>query len=230
MNDTTTRADEPTEPSPESKRAFRTASAEARPRVRRRAWTGWRRRILGLTATLVVLVVAVALVRAVRRPADASEPVARYGAGRIIPAAQRDPAPHLSGPALDGGRLDLASWSGHVIVVNIWGSWCAPCRQEAPDLERVAAETGYLGVRFVGIDVRDNPAQGRAFEESFGIGYPSLDDSDGALVPQFGRYLTPAVPTTYIFDAHGRIAAMFFGRITYQGLETDLVTIAHEKN
>lgn len=61
-------------------------------------------------------------------------------AGQVIPAAQRPPAPAISGPILTGGRLNIADWRGHTVVVNFWGSWCVPCRKEAPVLRHVASD------------------------------------------------------------------------------------------
>src|SRR5487761_718785 len=82
--------------------------------------------------------------------------------GQVIPAAQRPMAPDISGIALTGGRLDTSRWRGHAFVVNFWGSWCVPCRVEAPVLARVSRDTGFLGVRFLGIDIREGPASGLA--------------------------------------------------------------------
>jgi thiol-disulfide isomerase/thioredoxin len=143
----------------------------------------------------------------------------------LYPAGERPAAPKLSGTTLDGNRLALSDLAGHVVVVNVWGSWCAPCREEAPDLARLSRETADRGVRFVGIDTRDNVAAARAFVRNFDIPYPSLVDRDGQLLAEF-VHLVPisAVPSTVVIDADGRVAAKVIGRVTYStlhGLITD---------
>ena len=133
--------------------------------------------------------------------------------------AQRPMLPPLQGRTLDGARLDVAGWRGHVVVVNAWGSWCGPCREEAPDLRRVWAETKADGVRFVGIDTRDNDAAARAFTREFHIGYPSLVDDSGRVMLAFGRTIpVSAVPSTVVVDARGRIAARVIGAVRYATL------------
>lgn len=142
-------------------------------------------------------------------------------------SGQRKPAPALRGRTLDGVQLSLASYRGKVVVLNVWGSWCAPCRAEAPDLRRVAADTRSRGVRFLGIDTRDNDAAARAFVREFDIPYPSLVDDDGSLLLAL-RDTVPAqaIPSTIVMDRRGRIAARVVGRVTYStltGLIDDLL-------
>jgi len=139
--------------------------------------------------------------------------------GQVIPAAQRPEAPDISGTILTGGHLDTASWRGHAVVVNFWGSWCAPCRKEAPVLARVARDTRFLGVRFLGIDVREDPAAGLAFERNYGIPYPSISDPGDLIAARFGTDAPAATPSTYIIDAQGRIAWAWFGATTYNQLD-----------
>ena len=139
---------------------------------------------------------------------------------------QRITVPALRGTTLDGEHLDIADWRGQVVVSNTWGSWCAPCRKEAPDLARVWAATKAAGVRFVGIDTRDNDAAARAFTAGYRIGYPSLIDRDGELLLGFARVIpVSAVPTTIVVDPAGRVAARVIGAITaatLRGLIDDL--------
>ena len=133
--------------------------------------------------------------------------------------AERPTLPRLRGRTLEGGRLDVSDWRGHVVVANMWGSWCGPCREEAPDLARAYQDTKSAGVRFVGIDTRDNDDAARAFVREFAIGYPSLVDEDGQLMLAFGRTIpVSAVPSTVVVDARGRIAARVIGAITYATL------------
>lgn len=125
------------------------------------------------------------------------------------------PLPQVAGKTVDGQMLDLAELRGHVVVLNVWGSWCAPCRAEAPDLAAISSETQSRGVRFVGIDVRDNPAAARAFASKYEITYPSLDDQNGLILAQFtGIIPVSAVPSTLVVDKFGVIRGRVVGRIT----------------
>ncbi len=139
--------------------------------------------------------------------------------GRVIPAAQRPPGPGISGTTLTGQRLNIASWRGHTVVINFWGSWCVPCRKEAPVLARVADDTRSLGVRFAGIDIREQPAAGLAFERHYRIPYPSISDPGNLIAARFGAAAPVATPSTFILDGRGRIAWAYFGATTYRQLE-----------
>ncbi|MEU4685326.1 TlpA family protein disulfide reductase [Streptomyces xinghaiensis] len=134
------------------------------------------------------------------------------GDGGIDHAAQgdRQKAPDLSGETVDGGRAALADYSGDVVVVNVWGSWCAPCRAEMPHLVKVANDTKDEGVRFLGINTRDpNITPARKFEEEFEVPYPSLYDPVGKLMLRFpkGSLNPKAIPSTLVIDREGKIAA-----------------------
>ncbi|WP_405944388.1 TlpA family protein disulfide reductase [Streptomyces sp. NBC_00932] len=131
----------------------------------------------------------------------------------IVTAAKssREGAPDLSGKTLEGAALDVSSaYKGKVVVVNVWGSWCSPCRAEARNLEKVAKELKPKGVEFVGINTSD-PSTGpaKAFEKSYGITYPSLYDPAGKLVLRFpaGSLSPQAIPSTLVIDRNGKIAA-----------------------
>ena len=112
-----------------------------------------------------------------------------------------------------------------MLVINLWGSWCPPCRAEAPALRRVWEETREQGVQFVGIDVRDNDAAAIAFERKYKITYPSITTADsGPAMLAFGSILPRnAIPSTLVVDRSGRVAARVVGRTTYVTLR-DLVT------
>lgn len=97
-------------------------------------------------------------------------------------------------------------------MVNFWGSWCGPCRAEAPDLARLSAQTSSEGVRFIGVDIRDDQAAAAAFEHEYGIVYPSLFDPADSAAAGFAPWPPVGTPTTYVLDTHGRIAAVFSGR------------------
>jgi len=146
--------------------------------------------------------------------------------GQVIPAAQRPPGPRISGTTLTGQHLDIAGWRGHTVVINFWGSWCVPCRKEAPVLARVAGDARSLGVRFAGIDIREDLAAGLAFERQYHIPYPSISDPGDLLAARFGAAAPMATPSTYILDGRGRIAWAWFGATTYSQLELAVTGVA----
>lgn len=148
------------------------------------------------------------------------------GDGRItqVPVADRGEPVELSGSDLDGAALDLADLRGAPVVVNVWGSWCAPCRTEAPLLVD-AAEELEGDAAFVGINIRDaSPAQGQRFERTFEVPYPSVFSPNGDALLAFAGSLTPnAVPSTVVLDAEGRVAATILGEVPSALTLVDLV-------
>ena len=135
-----------------------------------------------------------------------------------IPPAEREPAPEFGGPILgdDGSDFTLSDAQGEVVVLNVWGSWCPPCRKEAPALQAVHEELGDEGVRFVGVNTRDpNTTDALRFEEEFGITYPSVIDTDGRRLLAFRETLPPnAIPTTMVIDRDGNLAVRVLGEVT----------------
>lgn len=163
---------------------------------------------------------------------DGATPTATDGVVQVIAEGDREDVEPFTGELLDGGRFDSASVAGKVVVYNVWGSWCAPCRIEAAALKRVSEKTEEQGVRFVGINVRDNDAAARAFEDNYGIEYPSIttDSSSDALLA-FGPALPPsAVPSTLVVDAQGRLAARIVGPTDYSTLLTIVTETAAESD
>lgn len=147
------------------------------------------------------------------------------GAAVQVPEQQRGEPVTLAGSTLAGERLDLASLRGRPVVLNVWGSWCAPCRKEAKALVGAASELASQRVAFVGINTGDTDmAQARAFEQKYGVTYPSLVDDGGRLLLALHGAAPPkAIPTTLVLDPQGRIAARFSGEITQRTL-VDLVS------
>lgn len=145
------------------------------------------------------------------------------GLTRVAPD-QRHAAPVASGPGLDGGEV-TTSHPGKVVVVNVWGSWCAPCRKEAPDLEQAHRQTAEKA-EFVGINTRDpdvSPAQ--AFQRAFGVTYRSIHDPQATQLVKFSGDLPPSgIPSTLVIDPQGRVAARIIGPVdttTLVGLVND---------
>lgn len=139
------------------------------------------------------------------------------GDGSLTRVAQADrrPAPRITGELLGGGSFDSSEHAGRVLVYNVWGSWCAPCRKEAPALEAAARATQGTAL-FVGINTRDlDQAPAQAFVRAFGLTYPSVFDPDGRELLKFGAQLPPsAIPSTIVVDAQGRVAARVLGETT----------------
>jgi thiol-disulfide isomerase/thioredoxin len=145
------------------------------------------------------------------------------GSAQVIAPEDRTAAPAVAGTTLDGEPLALSDFAGDVVVVNVWGSWCAPCRAEAEALQQVYLDHRQDGVQFVGLNTRDQQAAALAFEERFGITYPSLVDENGELQLAFRDSLPPnAIPSTLVIDRDGDIAARVVGPTTYSQL-SDLV-------
>jgi thiol-disulfide isomerase/thioredoxin len=144
-----------------------------------------------------------------------------------IPVADRQPAPIASGPALSGtGTVSTGDYPGKVVVINVWGSWCGPCRLEAKDLAEASEKTAKTAA-FVGLNIRDtNPDAARAFVRAFEIGYPHIYDPNGEQLVRFAGTLPPnGIPTTLLIDTDGRIAARVVGVVdqtTLLGLIDDV--------
>jgi thiol-disulfide isomerase/thioredoxin len=133
-------------------------------------------------------------------------------------------APDFRATTLSGSQLDFSSYRGKVVVVNFWGSWCAPCRAEAPILAVTAQQYQPDGVDFLGVDVRDTTDSAVAFTRDFGISYPSINDSSSAVTLDFTSVVPIAgTPTTLVIDRTGHIAGAVFGTVTHQEL-TDILT------
>ena len=138
----------------------------------------------------------------------------------LYPPEKRLPAPKLVGTTLDDKPFSLTDLAGDVVVINVWGSWCAPCRAETPDLVRLANEDADRGVRFVGINTRDNPDAAKAFVRSFNVPYPSVRDDNGEVLLSFRDTIpTTVVPTTVVIDRDGKVAARVIGPVTYTTLK-----------
>ncbi|MFF3414432.1 TlpA family protein disulfide reductase [Streptomyces sp. NPDC002698] len=149
-----------------------------------------------------------------------------------VAKGSRDTAPDLSGETTDGKQLDVADYKGKVVVLNVWGSWCPPCRAETPNLVKVAEETADQGVQFVGINTRDpSTSRARAFEKQQDVPYPSLYDPTGKLMLRFkkGTLNPQTIPSTIVIDRDGKIAARTLQALSEDKLHEMLDPVLAEK-
>lgn len=188
------------------------------------------------TATGLLLALALALsacgddantVAGQARQGDQKGYISGDGTVQTVAAEDRDLTIELTGTTLEGEEWDSAEARGSVLVINVWGSWCGPCKAEAPDLQ--AAYEHFTGsgepVEFIGVNDRDSQPTALAFQEAEGIGYPSLvDDGGQTLVALEG--MANARPSTLVLDEQGRLAARVSGQVdesTLRGLVEDVL-------
>lgn len=158
------------------------------------------------TSTLAALAIVVVLLA----PGCGRDQPAVVGTTTIA-AAERDEPLGLVGTTLDGGAFDLADLRGSVVVLNSWASWCAPCRDETPDLVALAGDADPADVQVVGLNVTDDAEAAQAFVEEFGVPYPIVVDPDGALLRTIPGVPPASLPSTVVLDREGRIAARIVG-------------------
>ena len=137
------------------------------------------------------------------------------GSGNVsfIKDSNRIAAPKLSGMTLTGKNYTYNI--GQVAVVNVWASWCAPCRAEAPTLGALSEK--YSDVAFIGILTRDNPVNAEAFTRRFALPYPTLID-DSVLIGFRKSLPANAIPSTVVIDKKGNVAARISGEVTVASL------------
>lgn len=128
------------------------------------------------------------------------------------------PGATLERPLLDGtGQKALADFRGQIVVLNFWASWCAPCADEAPILERVHKRLQARNAGTVlGATYSDSPSASRRFERRYRITYPSVRDVDTDLAEQYG---TRNLPETFVLDREGRIVAVSRGQVSQEFLD-----------
>lgn len=175
------------------------------------------RRLLGV---LAVLLLTGSLAGCSGDAVGSSDGDQGYVAGKgiitSVAAVDREAPGAVAGTTLDGRETSLADHQGKVVVLNVWGSWCPPCRAEAPMLAAAARDLRSRGVVFLGINSR-NPEQAgpRAYEKRFDIPYDSIYDPTGRTLLAFrGTLPANAIPSTVVVDAEGRVAGSVIGTIT----------------
>lgn len=137
----------------------------------------------------------------------------------------------LSGPSLmdPDDTIDLADFAGQVVVLNVWGQWCAPCRTEKPELKEVYEATRDLGVEFLGINVRDPHIQkAQDFNVDFGVPYPSVYDPSMRTLLAMRGVPTSVVPMTFVLDREHRVAAVYLRDLLAEDLQPVVERVAQE--
>jgi thiol-disulfide isomerase/thioredoxin len=153
------------------------------------------------------------------------------GAGTVVKvaAADRKAPVALEGATIDGSTLDVADYRGQVVVLNVWGSWCAPCREETPALIAASKKLAKQDVQFVGINGRESAATANAHVRKEGIPYPSLSDEGGRLQLSLREVIPPrSFPATIVLDEQGRVAVSVLGKVTEKTLTSLVGTVLHE--
>lgn len=150
--------------------------------------------------------------------------VAPGGQTDILYDGDRQPVPNLSGEDLmnPGQRISVADYAGKVVVINLWGQWCAPCRTEAPELEKLYQQGQASGVQVLGYDVRDDDRSApQDFVRDRGVTYPSIYDPAGRELLKLRGYPLNAVPSTVVIDKQQRVAAVYLRSV----LASDLLPL-----
>ncbi|OZC90854.1 protein disulfide reductase [Rhodococcus sp. 06-412-2C] len=148
------------------------------------------------------------------------------------PPSERGALGELSGPDLmtEGKTTSLSDYDGDVVVLNVWGQWCGPCRGEADDLEKVYEATRASGVEFLGINVRDeSQTAAQDFVVSNNVTYSSIYDPPMRTLTALGGVPTSVIPTTVVLDRQHRVAAVFLRELLAEDLQPVVERIAAEE-
>jgi len=183
-------------------------------------------------AVLVLLALLSVTLLSVAGCSTGTDAVARGGSFEFVspggqtdifydPPAERGAVGDLAGESLlePGTTISLDEYRGRVVVLNVWGSWCGPCRAEADDLQRVA--TADDGVAVLGIDVRDSRSAAADFVRNYELSYPSIYDPPGRSLFALRGVPRSVVPLTVVLDRRHRVAAVFLRPV----LASDLLPV-----
>lgn len=152
------------------------------------------------------------------------------GSTRQWAPAERGEPVTLTGTDYAGEPVDTGAWRGDVVVVNTWFAACPPCRVEAPELAALATGRASEGVHVVGINRTDDAGAAQAFEKTFDIPYPSIDDRTGAATAALqGVAPLAATPTTLVLDRSGRVAARILGLLERSTLDAMIDDVLAEQ-
>jgi thiol-disulfide isomerase/thioredoxin len=149
------------------------------------------------------------------------------------PPDERGRPGRISGPELTdpAKTISLDDFAGKVVVINVWGQWCGPCRSETPELEKVYDATKAQGVAFLGIDVRDNNRDAAVdFVVDRKVTFPSIyDPAMRTMIAFGGKYPTTVIPSTVVLDREHRVAAVFLRELLAEDLQPVVERLAREK-
>jgi thiol-disulfide isomerase/thioredoxin len=135
--------------------------------------------------------------------------------------------PELTDPAK---TISLDDFTGKVVVINVWGQWCGPCRTEISQLQKVYDETRHLGVEFLGIDVRDNNRDAaKDFIVDRKVTFPSIYYPPmRTMIACGGKYPTTVIPSTVVLEREHRVAALFLRELLADDLRPVVERLAAE--
>jgi thiol-disulfide isomerase/thioredoxin len=181
-----------------------------------------RRTVVTVAATFAVLLGgALAVTLATGSSGDGGDGKVTNGNMVSYAAGSRPLAPEVSAKSLTGSTIKLSGYRGKTLVLNFWGSWCPPCRDEGPTLAVLDQQYQSKGVAFLGDDVADTPANALAFTRSVGITYPSINDPGYAVVQDFSQVAPVSdTPTTVVIDKTGHVVGMVLGQASYGQMTT----------
>jgi peroxiredoxin len=175
-----------------------------------------RRTVVTVTAVVAVLLAGALAVTLLTQGKSGTAAAATGDNTVEYQAGHRPAAPDFTATSLTGATIKLSSYRGKTVVLNFWGSWCPPCRDEAPTLAVLDQEYGKQGVAFLGDDVGDSPANALAFTSKAGITYPSINDPGYAVVQKFSQVAPVSdTPTTVVIDKTGHVVGMVLGAVNY---------------
>ena len=178
-----------------------TADPDERPQ-RRREWTG---ALFGLDAPLALLAVVVAVVWLIAARGGAGHAQGEVSSGAV---EQGKPAPDFALQDVRGRSVHLSDFRGQAVIVNFWASWCAPCRDEVPNLVTTYQQHKTDGLVVVGVDLQEDAATVRSFATEFGMKYPVLLDPHGQTI---GPYRITGPPTSVLIDREGVVRGIVLG-------------------
>ncbi|QWF79881.1 TlpA disulfide reductase family protein [Amycolatopsis sp. CA-230715] len=183
------------------------------------------KRLLALAVGAVLLVTGCAADKDAKPGGDTFNFVSPKGKlDNFYDGGDRQPIPKLSGEDLmnPGKQLSVADYAGKVVVINLWGQWCAPCRHESPEMEKTYQQTKAAGVQVLGLDVQDRDRSApQDFMRDRGLTYPSIYDPPGRSLVQLTGYPRNIIPSTIVVDKKQRVAAVLLREL----LASDLVPI-----
>ncbi|MEO5832817.1 MAG: TlpA disulfide reductase family protein [Nakamurella sp.] len=190
------------------------------------------RRILAAVTTALALVVSGCTSNATAIPGQGSFVFVSPGAKKVYeyPAGTRGTVGDFTGTSVTDAQqtIKLSDYPNTIMVLNVWGSWCGPCRGEAPDLNVAAELSADRPVQFLGINVQDAREPAADFIANFQVLFPSIFDPTTRTLLSIQNFPTSAIPTTIILDREHKVARIFLREVSAQELDEAVVAIVDE--